>query len=283
MIQELPKTIYHYCDLNAFISILKNRTIWLSNSATTNDSRENNWINHHIENYARFNQPKNEYLDLYNRIIKSYYTNPELPYISCFSEDGDLLSQWRAYANDGKGVSIGFNLDTFNHVGIFDNSPTNGDSVIISKVVYNEEEQFKIVSELFSYAFELLDKGEEEHAHQVGHSTLKRISMICKNSAFSEEKEIRIIYNPYYMNLISNIERLKSNDKLKNLPVEFRVKEDKLITYFKYSFDKTISTKVFESIILGPKNMTTQYDIKVLMNTFEINGIQVIKSKASYV
>lgn len=29
-------------------------------------------------------------------------------YICCFSGDGDLLSQWRAYADDGKGISIGF-------------------------------------------------------------------------------------------------------------------------------------------------------------------------------
>jgi len=29
-------------------------------------------------------------------------------YITCFSRNGDLLSQWRAYGNDGKGVSIGF-------------------------------------------------------------------------------------------------------------------------------------------------------------------------------
>jgi len=29
-------------------------------------------------------------------------------YIACFSEKGDLLSQWRAYADDGEGVAIGF-------------------------------------------------------------------------------------------------------------------------------------------------------------------------------
>lgn len=30
-------------------------------------------------------------------------------YITCFSRNGDLLSQWRAYGDDGKAVSIGFN------------------------------------------------------------------------------------------------------------------------------------------------------------------------------
>ena len=30
-------------------------------------------------------------------------------YFCCFSESSDLLSQWRAYGNDGQGVAIGFN------------------------------------------------------------------------------------------------------------------------------------------------------------------------------
>lgn len=29
-------------------------------------------------------------------------------YAACFSEEKDLLSQWRGYANNGAGVAIGF-------------------------------------------------------------------------------------------------------------------------------------------------------------------------------
>jgi hypothetical protein len=29
-------------------------------------------------------------------------------FLTCFSENGDLLSQWRAYGNNGDGVAIGF-------------------------------------------------------------------------------------------------------------------------------------------------------------------------------
>ena len=29
-------------------------------------------------------------------------------FVSCFSADGDVLSQWRAYADDGHGFAIGF-------------------------------------------------------------------------------------------------------------------------------------------------------------------------------
>lgn len=32
-------------------------------------------------------------------------------FISCFSREGDLLGQWRSYADNGKGIVIGYNLD----------------------------------------------------------------------------------------------------------------------------------------------------------------------------
>ena len=38
-----------------------------------------------------------------------------LPLIGCFSKNGDLLSQWRAYAEDGKGFSIGFDSNYIYH------------------------------------------------------------------------------------------------------------------------------------------------------------------------
>lgn len=35
-----------------------------------------------------------------------------LPVGSCFSLNGDVLSQWRAYADDGHGYAIGFDATT---------------------------------------------------------------------------------------------------------------------------------------------------------------------------
>lgn len=40
-------------------------------------------------------------------IVRGYPHSTE-GFALCLSEKGDLLSQWRAYANDGRGVSIGF-------------------------------------------------------------------------------------------------------------------------------------------------------------------------------
>ncbi|MDP3829870.1 MAG: DUF2971 domain-containing protein, partial [Ignavibacteriaceae bacterium] len=53
-----------------------------------------------------------------------------LPLIASFSGDGDLLSQWRAYADDGKGFSIGLDASYIN-----DYFP-----VRLKKVLYNQKE-----------------------------------------------------------------------------------------------------------------------------------------------
>lgn len=55
-----------------------------------------------IQNYININKflAINELLKEKSKKIKRY--------ICCFSGDGDLLSQWRAYADDGQGISVGF-------------------------------------------------------------------------------------------------------------------------------------------------------------------------------
>lgn len=63
-----------------------------------------------------FSAPIKKYINNYIKINKFLTINDLLKekskkikrYICCFSGDGDLLSQWRAYADDGKGISIGF-------------------------------------------------------------------------------------------------------------------------------------------------------------------------------
>ena len=39
-------------------------------------------------------------------------------YVTCFSYQNDLLSQWRGYADDGRGAAIGFDLDVLKEAGL---------------------------------------------------------------------------------------------------------------------------------------------------------------------
>jgi hypothetical protein len=111
-------TIYHYCSGQTFVSIIQNKTIRFSDINQLNDAEEGRW------GYEIF-------IEAANRILKRESIPDEFPimpmefidkvdetwsvfgarlasFVACFSTDGDSLSQWRAYADDGRGFAIGF-------------------------------------------------------------------------------------------------------------------------------------------------------------------------------
>jgi len=111
-----------------------------------NDSYETNWIIHLInEELSKrnndFNDEDIKYLD------RSFSSNRLYPYISCFSLDSDSLSQWRAYADDGKGVAIGFNEECFGvKKWIPSNTAVLNDSMGYFDCIYDEIEQRKLIN-----------------------------------------------------------------------------------------------------------------------------------------
>ena len=51
MSSKKPKSLYHYCSLETFISIIRNSSIWLSDVKKSNDSKELIWLRQHYYNY----------------------------------------------------------------------------------------------------------------------------------------------------------------------------------------------------------------------------------------
>ena len=104
--REPPPILYHYCPVDAFIKIVTNKTMWLTNLFFMNDSQEHFWLRtkarKHLQEQIQGN-PDDFGYDYIDSILKQESMH-EI-YCACFSEQGDLLSQWQAYADDGKGVS----------------------------------------------------------------------------------------------------------------------------------------------------------------------------------
>lgn len=117
----MSNTIYQYYDLTTAISVLENKELWFSDIYKMNDYRETHSFNDYIKRHLNFictemdkktdnNKIKQTKRNLLSILLSfNIITNLDR-YISCFSKDGDLLSQWRSYADDGKGISIGYNL-----------------------------------------------------------------------------------------------------------------------------------------------------------------------------
>lgn len=133
--------VYHYCSLDGFINIMKNKSLWLSDVRKSNDSDECMYLFKHLKVLIKNSNEANDFIKKlalkyvkayeaqyeYSSLEKPYKRNAELSNIQipydqipivdskvpsvhaiCFSEAPDLLSQWRGYAEDGTGIAIGF-------------------------------------------------------------------------------------------------------------------------------------------------------------------------------
>ena len=144
--EEVPKTLYHYCDVSAFYGILKSKEIWLSSAYFTNDySEQKLLIDKAVERLqATTNDDDREYNDCLVVFLRNF-TIP--PYIACFSSESDLLSQWRAYCGDGKGFAIGFSVEALQRqIGVFE---TQRITVGLEDVFYETQKQENMLGHFF--------------------------------------------------------------------------------------------------------------------------------------
>jgi hypothetical protein len=226
--KEQPKlnTIYHYTSLNNFISIVENQTLFCTNISFLNDRREYKYGVDLL--LKRINILKNDglnsdVLDMVSEHIDLIYKSER--YVTCFSKNGDLLSQWRAYANNCKGVAIGF------------------ESMMIERkmnlylqrkhVTYDVKEQTEILDELikiminfFEVYKEIFDWAEYGYEWLVANAIIEYLDNIIsgyKDPSFFEEQEYRLEFVIY----------CRVNKK-EHVEINYRASETQIIPYIKF-------------------------------------------------
>jgi hypothetical protein len=96
-----PGLLFHYTSSDGLVGILRAKEMWASNVAVLNDTKE---IGHAID-YARNAIENKKRLGSVNasdiRVLDEMHSYSPYAakryYVASFSEDRDLLSQWRAY------------------------------------------------------------------------------------------------------------------------------------------------------------------------------------------
>lgn len=143
MKEIVPSHLYHYTDQAGFIGIIENKQLWATKIQYLNDNKEfslaigiaKEILQKKLSLRLR-RSTKGVITDLVDRISKM----EALSICVCsFSEQGDLLSQWRGYSKGMAGYSIGFDADKLNEVAI-DNS------FLMSKCIYEPEQQREKIS-----------------------------------------------------------------------------------------------------------------------------------------
>ncbi|PDS41143.1 hypothetical protein CO668_30845 [Rhizobium anhuiense] len=205
----------------------------------------------------------------------------------CMSEDGDTLSQWRGYADDGRGVSIGFSQEFLAAI------TRSNRFVQLQKVIYNLDDQKQRVREVFPKVKQLISEGalsfparggllssktEEQFQAELEQyrfknralfntfTTLQPIWFSFKNPAFREENEWRLA-----MSIMPDHE------------TDYRTANGRLVSYQTIEFPATKgATKVIEHLILGPKNTTPLRVIESFLRRYGFDDVSISVSTASY-
>lgn len=167
-ISNRNKIKYHYAPLETVFKILETDSIRLTNSRFSNDESEE------------------KMLDSKNKKIKDYTADN---YIFCVCDEGDQLSQWRGYCQNG-GAAIGLSVDNIKDYSVlFANSDIECVSSVncAIPVVYADAKECEITYKRIESKL-----AENEFKEKID---IKDIIPYIKNDRFYEEKESRIVFS----------------------------------------------------------------------------------------
>jgi hypothetical protein len=134
--------LYHYCTATTFHSIVASKSIWLSSLSQFNDSMEGKLASEAVERLATSDKLDSETTKRIQDAV-SRVENSVDGLGFCMSEEGDLLSQWRGYADDGAGVAIGFSMEYLDWMVAPNRGKKNG--MILERVEYEPEAHNRLV------------------------------------------------------------------------------------------------------------------------------------------
>lgn len=302
-----PKIVYHYCSLETFFNIISKATIRLSDISKSNDTEEVVYLLPKIKKFCvkLFEQYNDDFEEEYkfqpefvSNMFDSKFIETSLKfYVMCFSREADLLSQWRGYAADASGISIGFSTEPFYLLS------SNGyPNYQFSKVRYSLDDLYNYIEEITTQVIKEQFSGDYKKDSLVlmnlANDILSMILYSCilyKNPSFNEEKEWRLVYNPFG-NIRRIINKMAYYDRISEMfsahalgggfmrtPMEFRTSRNQIISYIDLSFANIKNTFIKE-IIIGSKAKIKDFDLELflLSKGFDPVEINIRKSDIPY-
>ncbi len=182
--------IYHYTSADTACKILSSRVLWASDVLSMNDSTEFRHAFALVDEVlmSRWNvlQPAfAEYFRPKKLVLLGQTWNA---FAACFSSDGDLLGQWRAYPpnSNGEGVSLGFRISELSN------------SFAVVKIDYSSEDLRNAVHRICDAALNLtasrcLKNKETEGFWREVILLLLNFCVRFKNPSYADEREWRIL------------------------------------------------------------------------------------------
>lgn len=322
--ETTQSSLFHYCSNQKCFSILGGKTLRMSDIQKSNDHQELRLffprLLHYIESLY-IQQPfpikyrnltdvsammimVRESLDYWNR---RFLDGEFSDFVVCFSEVPDVLSQWRGYADDGKGCCIGFSKEQLQYY-----CSAYSEVLRLEKVQYLSAKQIDdqiwscangIVSALPSLRTMIMesqhvtdDNPDLDIMIRYQFDRLLEFTFVdslrYKAEGFSEEKEWRLfLSNPGYKNpdwicranntAVPGPSWFEKTIDFLNNKVEFMATDNNLIAYYPIHFSE-FKGQVVTQIWMGPKNRILDRDLDLYLRTNGYENLQIFHSRISY-
>ncbi len=315
---SFPRLVYHYCSSDVFMKIAGNSTLRMTNISKSNDFEEVVFSAEYfkkafIDGCRRFisEHSEVEFAKIFKQIdfdclVENRIKCESLVYYTvCFSETEDLLSQWRGYACDGTGVSIGFDKTIFD-------AGTKYKMLKFARVNYNIiEAQSSFAQLVYERLLDVYKKEDPPRTSSDYINALTRLmsllvynTVFYKNPAFSEEREWRLVFYPFGNIQNLSLHGMKSYDGANQLfydrmleftdhstqagnfcinPISFYNKGNNITSYADVDFSK-IKKTLIRQIVFGPKSKSNDLDVRLflLSNGYDLSRIKFRNSIAPY-
>jgi hypothetical protein len=270
-IQELmsavpeKETIFHYTSQEGLLGIIQTKSLWASSIRHLSDSAEFGYSVELVREKLkrRLQAERGAWNGFYGAVLEGLDAVKDMTlFVGSFSENSDLLSQWRAYTPNGTGFSVGYKYSYLKSL-----ADSQGFSIV--KCSYRESEHDTILNELINIAGEAVIDGNFEKAVTAFFVGLFHVAPALKHPSFSEEQEWRL-----FSNIIS----------LGDPATRFRAGKSMLIPYVEFKLADSTDKMSVSQIFVGPTPHRDQSisSLTFLLLAHGINDCAIVASLTPY-
>ena len=228
MNSTIPKFLYHYTSQQAFVAIVENHCLWATDILFLNDSTEFTYaVGLALKILASYPEPAQKRIKPALEDLKDgpSWGTYDSTYLVSFSENGDLLSQWRAYCPVSGGISIAFAADELQQL--------SGVSRLV-KCEYHASLQESRLRVILDTA---LKEADDHRAQAQCAKDLIKVAPEVKHPSFAEEQEWRLLIDSVHL-----------NDPM----VQYRPGRSMFVPYVKLDIALSDGHLSIDHLILGP-------------------------------
>ena len=288
------EVLYHYCSTESFYKIISERQIKLSALSFSNDSREGRLAWKTIEKLC-IERGLNRYQISNMKGILDFFESDFDSHGFCLSEEGDLLSQWKMYADDANGISIGFSK------AYLDKLRSNKKELTLSKVMYTEVEHKKTLTPIFEKAHDILKRVSKfaPNSRPLFPNEIITMMNYGQDESIEEKQEFinkQVEFSEVMSELLPLMFTLKtddwkaecewrlfqSGDLRENEYCEHMPTRNSIVRYDFLDLEPIDSVEPILEITLGSKHLTPELDLRGFLKKYNFNNVEINESTSSY-